>query len=235
MERLQKVMAHAGIASRRKSEEIIKKGRVKVNGKLVTEMGFKVDPKKDIIEVDGRVIEEEEKIYLKLYKPRGYVTTVDDPRGRKTVLDLISDIDQRIYPVGRLDLDTSGLLLLTNDGDFTYKITHPSYELDKEYIVVVNGQLDNRQLEKFKKGIRLEEKKTSNAQIRQLNQDNKNTTYKVIIHEGLNRQIRRMFDKIGYKVVSLKRVRIGNISLGSLNVGEHKKLSRKELQNLLSI
>lgn len=228
-------MAHAGIASRRKSEEIIKKGRVKVNGKLVTEMGFKVDPKKDIIEVDGRVIEEEEKIYLKLYKPRGYVTTVDDPRGRKTVLDLISDIDQRIYPVGRLDLDTSGLLLLTNDGDFTYKITHPSYELDKEYIVVVNGQLDNRQLEKFKKGIRLEEKKTSNAQIRQLNQDNKNTTYKVIIHEGLNRQIRRMFDKIGYKVVSLKRVRIGNISLGSLNVGEHKKLSRKELQNLLSI
>ncbi len=232
MERLQKVMAHAGVASRRKSEDIIAEGRVKVNGVVVTEMGTKVDPVHDTIEVDGEEIEKEKKIYIKLHKPKGYVTTVNDPQGRQTVLDLIHSIDKRIYPVGRLDLDSSGLLLLTNDGDLTYKITHPSHELDKEYTVVVNGELTKAELNRFKKGIQLEEGKTSPAKIEKVNQDSKNTTYKVIIHEGMNRQIRRMFDKLGYEVVSLIRVRIGNISLGSLQPGEYRKLSRKKLQDL---
>ena len=235
MERLQKVMAHAGVASRRKSEEIIAEGRVKVNGVVVTEMGTKVDPAQDTIEVDGEEIEKETKTYLKLHKPRGYVTTVNDPQGRQTVMDLIHGIDKRIYPVGRLDLDSSGLLLLTNDGDLTHKITHPSHELDKEYMVVVNGELSQEEINRFKNGIQLEEGKTSPAKIEMVNQDPKNTTYQVIIHEGMNRQIRRMFDRLGYEVVSLIRVRIGNISLGSLKPGEHRKLSSKELQDLLRL
>ena len=235
MERLQKVMAHAGVASRRKSEEIIAAGRVKVNGEVVTEMGTKVDPQKDTIEVDGEEIEKEQKVYLKLYKPTGYVTTVKDPQGRKTVLDLIDGVDKRIYPAGRLDLDSSGLLLLTNDGDLTHKITHPSHELDKEYEVVINGQLKRQEIKQFKKGIDLQEGRTAPAKINKVNEDNKNTTYKVIIHEGMNRQIRRMFDVLGYKVVSLIRVRIGNITLGSLNPGEHKALSREEVQDLLRL
>lgn len=235
MERLQKVMAHAGVASRRKSEEIIAEGRVKVNGVVVTEMGTKVDPQKDTIEVDGEEIEKEKKVYLKLYKPEDYVTTVNDPQGRKTVLDLVNGIEQRIYPVGRLDLDSSGLLLLTNDGDLTNKITHPSHEIDKEYMVVVNGHLRKDEIQKFKNGIELDEGKTSPAEIEEVNKDQKNTTYKVIIHEGMNRQIRRMFDNLGYDVVSLIRVRIGNISLGSLNPGKYRKLSSKELQDLLRL
>lgn len=235
MERLQKVMAHAGVASRRKSEEIIAEGRVKVNGVVVTKMGIKVDPVQDTIEVDGKEIKKETKTYLKLYKPRGYVTTVNDPQERQTVMDLIDGIDRRIYPVGRLDLDSSGLLFLTNDGDLTYKITHPSHELDKEYMVVVDGKLSQEELNRFKNGIKLADGKTSPAKIKKVNQDPKNTTYEVIIHEGRNRQIRRMFDQLGYGVVSLIRVRIGNISLGSLKPGEYRKLSSKELQDLLRL
>lgn len=235
MERLQKVMAHAGVASRRKSEEIIAAGRVKVNGEIVTAMGTKVDPQKDTIEVDGEEIEKEKKVYLKLYKPTGYVTTVKDPQGRKTVLDLIEGVDKRIYPAGRLDLDSSGLLLLTNDGDLTHKITHPSHELDKEYEVVINGQLNDQEIKHFKEGIDLQEGRTAPAEIKKVNEDSQNTTYKVIIHEGMNRQIRRMFDVLGYKVVSLIRVRIGSITLGSLKPGEHKALSREEVQDLLRL
>jgi len=235
MERLQKVMAHAGIASRRKSEEIIAAGRVKVNGEIVTEMGTKVDPHKDIIEVDGKKISKEKKVYYKLYKPTGYVTTVDDPQGRDTVLDLVDDTKQRIYPVGRLDMDSSGLLILTNDGDLTYKITHPSHELDKEYEVVVNGKLDSDNLNKFRQGLNLEEGKTSPARIYKINEDSKNTAYKVIIHEGMNRQVRRMFEVLGFNVVSLKRVRIGNITLGSLRPAEYKQISNENLKDLLRL
>ncbi|MGM0445572.1 MAG: pseudouridine synthase [Bacillota bacterium] len=235
MERLQKVMAHAGVASRRKSEEIIAAGRVKVNGKTVTEMGTKVDPQNDIIEVDGKEISKEKKVYYKLYKPTDFVTTVDDPQGRETVLDLIDDIKQRVYPVGRLDMDSSGLLILTNDGDLTYKITHPSHELKKEYEVVINGKLNSINLNKFRQGIKLQEGKTSPARIYKINEDSKNTTYKVTIHEGMNRQIRRMFNKLGYNVVSLKRVRIGNITLGSLRPAEYKPIGKEDLQDLLRL
>jgi pseudouridine synthase len=235
MERLQKVMAHAGIASRRKSEEIIAAGRVKVNGEIVTEMGTKVNPQKDTIEVDGKIISKEKKVYYKLYKPTGYVTTVDDPQGRDTVLDLVDDTKQRIYPVGRLDMDSSGLLILTNDGDLTYKITHPSNELDKEYEVVVNGKLDSNNLNNFRQGIKLEEGKTSPARIYKINEDRKNTTYKVIIHEGMNRQVRRMFEVLGFNVVSLKRVRIGNITLGRLRPAEYKQISNEHLKDLLRL
>ncbi|MFO7814302.1 MAG: pseudouridine synthase [Halanaerobiales bacterium] len=235
MERLQKLMAHAGIASRRKSEEIIAEGRVKVNGEVVTAMGTKVDPQKDKIEVDGEELEKEKKMYLKLYKPTGYITTVQDPQGRKTVMDLIDGVDKRIYPAGRLDLDSSGLLILTNDGDLTHKITHPSHQLDKEYEVVINGRLHKKDIKQFKEGIDLQEGRTASAQIKKINEDSKNTTYKVIIHEGMNRQLRRMFDVLGYKVVSLIRVRIGNITLGSLKPGNYKALSKEEVQDLLRL
>jgi len=235
MERLQKVMAHAGIASRRKCEKIIEEGRVKVNGVVITKMGAKVDPIEDIIEVDGQEIEKEEKIYLKLYKPTGYVTTVKDPHGRKTVMDLINGIEQRIYPVGRLDSDSSGLLLLTNDGKLTHRITHPSFELDKEYEVVVEGKPTEKKLNEFRTGIELKEGKTAPAQLEKINEDNKNFTYKVVIHQGMNRQIRRMFDKIGYRVLSLKRLKIDNIGLGSLRPGEYKTLCKQEVENLLRL
>ncbi|MCF8008752.1 MAG: rRNA pseudouridine synthase [Halanaerobiales bacterium] len=233
MERLQKVMAHAGVASRRKSEEIISEGRVKVNGKIIKEMGFKVDPKHDKILVDGEPIQEEKKIYIKLNKPTGYITTVNDPHKRKKVTDLINGIDKRIYPIGRLDMDSSGLLLMTNDGDLTHKVTHPSYQLDKEYIVVVNGSLTKQEKNNFKKGIYLKEGKTAESKLEKVNQDSKNSTYRVTIHQGINRQIRRMFKKLGYEVVSLKRIRIGNISLGNLQPGEYKLLSREKIQNML--
>ena len=205
MERLQKVIAKAGIASRRKAEELIVQGKVTVNGKTVTELGVKVGPK-DIIEVDGIKVEREEPVYFLLYKPRGVITTVSDYKKRKTVMDFFPNVDQRIYPVGRLDYDTSGILIMTNDGDFTNLLTHPKYKIEKTYIAKVKGIPSKEALRQLQKGVRLEDGMTQPAKVKFLSGDKKKNTaiIELTIHEGRNRQVRRMFEHIGHPVLKLK-------------------------------
>lgn len=232
MERLQKVMAHAGIASRRKSEDIIAEGRVQVNGKVVTEMGIKVDPQQDEIKVDGELINKENRVYLLLYKPVGYITTVDDPQGRQTVLDLIDDLSQRIYPVGRLDYDTSGLILLTNDGDLTYVLTHPSFEIDKTYLVEVENNVTKSEIKQLREGIKLEDGITAPAEIKILDRNERRTLFTLTIHEGRNRQVRRMCKSIGHPVISLKRTSYAFLTLADLTPGEYRYLSEAEIEKL---
>ncbi|GAW91013.1 pseudouridine synthase [Calderihabitans maritimus] len=236
MERLQKVLAKAGIASRRKSEELIKAGRVKVNGEVVTRLGTKVDPVADKIEVDGKPVPAgEPKIYIMLNKPRGYVTTVSDPQGRNTVMDLVKDVPQRIYPVGRLDYDTEGLLLLTNDGDLAYALTHPRHEVEKTYLALVQGHPGEKALERLRSGVLLEDGWTSPAKVRLLRREKGNTWLEIKIHEGRNRQVRRMCDAVGHRVLRLKRTAVADLYLGNLRVGRYRSLTTKEIRKLKEI
>ncbi len=235
MERLQKYMAHAGVASRRKSEEIIKQGKVKVNGKIVTEMGVKINPEIDLVEVDGELIYKEKKIYLILNKPEGYVTTVFDPRGRKTVMDLLPALKERVYPTGRLDYDSCGLLLMTNNGELTYKLTHPSFEIDKTYLVKIEGNAVKNELLKLEEGIELEDGMTAPAFIENVKYKSGYTTFRITLHEGRNREIRRMCKKIGYNVIKLMRISFANLKLGNLREGEFRYLSSEEKKGLEKI
>jgi len=228
--RLQKYMAQCGIASRRHSEELILAGRVKVNGKTVTQMGFQVS-EQDRVEVDGKVIKKEEKlVYIMLNKPAGYVSTVSDPEGRKTVLDLIEGVNERIYPVGRLDYDTTGLLILTNDGDFAFENTHPGHEIEKTYIAEVSGIPSDKALETLRKGIVLDGRKTAPAKVEVIDIKSKSAVLKIIIHEGRNRQVRRMCEAVGHPVIKLKRTAVGKLTLGDLKPGEWRYLSSKEVK-----
>jgi 23S rRNA pseudouridine2605 synthase len=236
-ERLQKVMAHAGIASRRRSEDIIQAGRVTVNGEVVTELGTKVNPERDLIAVDGTPIHvDSAHTYIMLYKPAGVISTVDDPRGRATVRELV-DVDARVYPAGRLDLDSEGLVLLTDDGELTYRLTHPSYEHQKEYHVLVAGHPTQSALERLRSGIRLEDgvhgsEPTAPAEVDVLRQEKDGTWLRVVLHEGRKRQIRRMADTVGHPVKRLIRVRLGTLRLGSLGPGVWRHLSRQEIDEL---
>ena len=232
MERLQKVMAHAGVASRRKSEEIIAEGRVSVNGEIVTEMGFKVDPEVDVIEVDGELISKEKRVYLLLNKPEGYITTVSDPEDRPTVMDLIPDLKQRVYPAGRLDFDSSGLLILTNDGELTYKLTHPKKEVDKTYWVRAKGKIEREDFNKFEEGMIIDGQKTSAAVIKNVDYQDDTTEFEIIIHEGRNRQIRRMCKIAGFSVIKLKRIGFAFLTIEGLDEGEYRYLSDEEVQKL---
>lgn len=234
--RLQKFMAQCGVASRRKSEEIIIDKRVKVNGVIVTELGFKIDPLHDIITIDGkRIKHREKKIYIIMNKPKGYVTTVSDEYNRKTVLDLVKGIKERVYPIGRLDYDTSGLLLLSNDGELANKLIHPKYEVVKTYIATVKGKPNEENLEKFKNGLEIDGYTTSKADIEILNSVNDKSVVKIQIHEGKNRQIRKMCEKIGHPVTSLKRIAIGDLELGTLKKGCWRFLNDNEIEYLKKI
>ncbi|MFW6279288.1 MAG: pseudouridine synthase [Bacillota bacterium] len=235
MERLQKYMAHAGVASRRKSEDIIAEGRVKVNGEVVTEMGFKIDPQQDTVTVDGEVISREEKVYILFNKPTGCVCTVDDPRGRKTVLDYIDGVSQRIYPVGRLDYDTSGLLIITNDGQLTNILTHPSYEIDKTYLVEIPGQLTAKEKKQLEEGVELEDGITAPAEAEIVYKNSDKTIFMLTIHEGRNRQVRRMCEKIGHRAINLKRIGLAFLSLEQLSPGEFRFLTTEEVKKLKQI
>ncbi|NLV76616.1 MAG: rRNA pseudouridine synthase [Tissierellia bacterium] len=231
--RLQKYMAKCGIASRRKSEEIILEGRVKVNDIVVKELGMTINPKKDIVKVDNEIIKlEENKIYIMLNKPKGYVTTVKDKHSEKIVLDLINGVKERIYPVGRLDVDTTGLLLLTNDGDLAYKLTHPSYEIPKKYIALVKGIPNNKKLYKFRKGLKIDGRMTAEAYIKILKRNRDTSLLEISIHEGRNRQVRKMCKYIGHPVIQLERVAIGKLELGNLGIGEWRYLTSKEIEYL---
>ncbi|MDO4661788.1 MAG: pseudouridine synthase [Tissierellia bacterium] len=229
--RINKFIAHSGFSSRRKADELIKEKRVKVNGKIVEDFSLDVNSS-DIVLVDDKRISDEEKVYYMLNKPVGYISSNYDPHNKKRVIDLINT-KKRIYPVGRLDKDSKGLIFLTNDGEITNLITHPANKIDKEYIVRVDRRLTEDEIFEFKNGIKLEEKTTEKCSITLLN--SKKFIYKVIIHEGLNRQIRRMFEYFNVKVKVLKRVKIGEISLDNLQEGKYRKLNSKELEYLRSL
>lgn len=232
--RLQKYLAKAGIASRRKSEELIKAGRVAVNGRAASEAGIKVQ-EKDVVELDGKKIcIEEKKVYIMLNKPIGYITTVRDQFARPTVIDLVSGISERIYPVGRLDYDTSGILILTNDGDFTNKLSHPRHETEKVYQVEIRGTMTKEEMQTFRKGVEIDGYRTAPAKIRLLRKNKETSVLQVVIHEGKNRQIRKMFNHFHHPVVNLKRISIGGLKLGSLEEGSWRHLTESELEDLNS-
>ncbi len=236
MERLQKVIAHAGIASRRKAEQLIEEGHVRVNGKVVKELGIKVSSS-DKVEVDGIPLEREEPIYFMLYKPRGVISSVNDDKGRKVVTDFFPMIEQRIYPVGRLDYDTSGLLILTNDGEFANTLMHPSNQIDKVYLAKVKGIPTKEALKALERGVRLEDGKTAPAKVKMQTVDKKKQTaiVEITIHEGRNRQVRRMFEAVGNPVLKLKRERYGFLNLQGLKVGDARELSPHEVKQLRAL
>lgn len=233
MERLQKIMARAGVASRRHCEEMITSGNVKVNGKVITELGTKVDPSRDRIQVGSETLFlSSRKYYILMYKPRGYVSTLSDERNRKNVTDLLKGITERVYPVGRLDYDSEGLLLLTNDGDLTYALTHPKHKVPKTYLARVAGVPETAKLEQMAAGLPLEDGPTSPAKVRLVSQREGNALLEIIIYEGRNRQVRRMCEYIGHPVLRLQRSKFGNLSIEGLKPGQYRHLTREELSSL---
>ena len=234
--RLNKFMASCGVASRRKCDEIILEGRVKINAKVVKKLGVQVDPMKDLVTIDdGAIRIKGDFEYYLLNKPTGYVTTVSDPQGRKTVMDLIPESRKRLYPIGRLDYNTSGLLLVTNDGDLTQKLTHPSFELGKTYVAKVAGEVLAKDVEKLRSGVDIGGFVTSKAEVNLLSSNQKESRVKITIHEGKNRQVRRMFKAIGKEVLELERVAIGKINLSGLKTGECRPLTEKEISYLQEV
>ena len=231
--RLQKFIAECGIASRRSAEKMIESGRVYVNGELVDYMGCVIDPDCDVVEIDGRVIKQEsKKYYIMLNKPKNYVTTVSDDLGRPTVMQRVSDINARIYPVGRLDFDTTGLLIMTNDGEFANILTHPRHVVNKAYIARIDKPLDEAQLQRLRSGIELDGNMTAPAKAENIKHPQKGYEVKITIHEGKNRQVRRMLDAVGANVMSLKRIAVGSLTLGNLPEGKWRRLSDAEINKL---
>jgi 23S rRNA pseudouridine2605 synthase len=231
-ERLHKRIAAAGLCSRREAEKWIQDGRVTVNGDLVTELGVKVGPD-DEVRVDGRPIQIAKHYYVIMNKPIGYVTTLDDPQGRPTVKNLLPDYGVQLKPVGRLDMDTEGLLLFTNDGDLAQKLTHPSFGIEKEYLAVVEGVPDDKSLERLRKGIYIEGGKTSPAKVEMVSaEEGKKATLRITIHEGRKRQVRLMCEAIGHPVRSLKRVRLGHLVLKHMPAGSCRALGKLDVEKL---
>lgn len=236
--RINKYIASCGVASRRKAEEIILEKRVKVNGKVVEELSFNIDEKNDRVEIDGKKIGiNENNIYIVLNKPEGYITTVKDQFDRPSVLDLVSDIKERIYPIGRLDYETSGLLILTNDGDLTYKLTHPKHEVAKTYIARVKGIPSSEKMKQFEEGLYIEDYKTAPAKIRIIdkNEEKNYSICEIKIHEGRNRQVRKMCKSIDHPVQRLKRAAMGKITLKGTEIGKYRHLTSEEIDYLKAI
>ncbi|MDP5884743.1 pseudouridine synthase [Streptococcus mutans] len=231
--RINKYIAHAGVASRRKAEELIKQGLVTLNGQMVTELATTVKSG-DRVEVEGQPIYNEENVYYLLNKPRGVISSVRDDKGRQTVVDLLPEVKERIYPVGRLDWDTSGLLILTNDGDFTDKMLHPRHEIDKVYVARVKGLASKDNLRPLTKGIIIDGKKTQPARYRIVKTDREKnrSVVELTIHEGRNHQVKKMFEAVGLMVDKLSRTRFGTLDLSGLNSGEARRLNKKEISQL---
>lgn len=230
--RINKYIAQAGVASRRKADALIAAGNVRVNGLVLKEPGYDV-VEGDVVEINGRRIQaEEKKVYILLNKPIGYVTTVSDDKERPTVMDLVKDVDARIFPVGRLDYNTSGMLIMTNDGDFAYKVTHPKHELTKTYRARVAGVLSTEKVWKLRNGVDIGGFVTSKARVDVIKGLPKSTIVEITIHEGKNRQVRKMFKAVGNNVQELERIAIGNIRLGRLAEGHYRKLTREEVEYL---
>jgi 23S rRNA pseudouridine2605 synthase len=232
-ERLQKILSGAGVASRRAAEEIIVAGRVAVNGTVVAELGAKADPEQDVITVDGKPLHcGTDRAYIVLYKPAGYMTTLKDPQGRPLVTDLLVGIRERVYPVGRLDYNTEGVLLLTNDGEWANALAHPRHEVDKEYHVRVRGVVTEQQIQQLAAGVTLEDGVTAPAQVHSIRESDNNTWLSITIHEGRFRQVRRMCEAVHLSVVRLKRVRYGFLGLEGLRTGKYRFLTAEEVEGL---
>lgn len=232
--RLQKYLAECAVASRRKSEELIKNGKVQVNGKIVTELGTKINPDTVIVEYNGKVIKPEtQKVYILLNKPIGYVTTTKDQFKRDSVTDLVK-IGKRLVPVGRLDMYTSGALILTNDGDFVYKVTHPKYEIEKTYIATVKGIIKDEDVEKLRRGVKIEDYTSKPAKVKILKTDTEKniSRIEITIHEGKNREVRKMCETIGYKVMALHRSKIAGIGVKDIPLGKWRYLTKTEVAKI---
>ncbi|MGT2924641.1 pseudouridine synthase [Streptococcus caviae] len=231
--RINKYIAHAGVASRRKAEELIKQGLVTLNGQVVTELATTVKSG-DKVEIDGQPIYNEEKVYYLLNKPRGVISSVSDDKGRKTVIDLLPQVKERIYPVGRLDWDTSGLLILTNDGDFTDKMIHPRNEIDKVYVARVKGIADKNNLRPLTRGVLIDGRTTQPARytILKTDREKNRSVVELVIHEGRNHQVKKMFEAVGLTVDKLSRTRFGTLDLSGLRPGESRRLNKKEISQL---
>lgn len=233
--RLNKYISHSGYTSRRKADDLIFQGKVKVNNKVEKNPGYRVDVDKDVVTVEGKELKQDNKlIYIMLNKPTDVITSVDDQFDRKTVVDLVK-IDERVYPVGRLDYDSSGLILLTNDGDLTYKLTHPKHEIFKKYFVKVNKFLSDKEIYTLKKGVVIDGYMTNNSKIEVISKNRGHTNMYVSIDEGRNRQIRKMFKTQGADVLTLKRISIGNLALGNLKEGNWRYLTKQEINYLKSL
>ena len=236
--RINKYIALCGVASRRKAEELILAGRVTVNDEVMTELSYKVDEENDIVKVDDKLIKEENKlVYILLNKPEGYITTVKDQFDRPSVLDLVSDIKERVYPIGRLDYETSGLLLLTNDVDLTYKLTHPKHEVDKTYVARVKGKLTKEEIERFKTGLKIEDYTTAPAKLKVIKYDEQrdSSLLEIKIHEGKNRQVRKMCKAINHPVLRLRRSAMGKIKIGDCEIGKYRYLTEDEIKYLKNL
>jgi len=233
MIRLQKYLADAGVASRRASEELITAGRVSVNGETA-QLGMSVEPGKDVVLLDGKPVAQKEALYtLVLYKPKGVVSTSEDPQGRNTVQEYVKDIPARLYNVGRLDINTEGLLLMTNDGEIAYRMTHPKYSVEKTYYAICDGKLTASEIASLVNGVQLEDGMTAPARVERVRPTKTgDTTFLITIHEGRNRQIRRMLEAVGHRTLRLKRERFGPIVLGNLAPGETRQLTQGELNSL---
>ena len=232
--RLQKYLAECGLASRRKAELLISEGSVSVDGKIITEMGYKLDPELQEVRYRGELVRRKKKhTYILLNKPRGYVTTMSDPQGRPIVTSLIKDLDVRVFPVGRLDIDTEGALILTDDGELAHKILHPSHESNKTYEVLVKGLVSRGKIKKLQRGIEIDGRSTWPAKISKAVKQGPASRLVITIHEGRKRQVRKMFEAVGHPVINLKRIAYGQLRLGSLSSGSYRYLSREELKKVL--
>ncbi len=234
MPRLSKLIADAGVASRRKAADLIRAGRVRVDGEVVTHPAAEIDPAAARVEVDGRAVKLQPKRYFLLNKPRGPISAAADERGRQTVLDLLPDMEARLYPAGRLDADTEGLLLITNDGDLTYRLTHPRFGVEKVYEAEVKGRPSRADLERLQRGIDLEEGPTGPARARLLREGRDGSRVEIGVHAGRKRMVRRMFEAVGHPVIALRRTRIGPLALGDLEPGRWRPLTEAELAALKS-
>lgn len=234
-ERLQKFLARNGVDSRRKCEQHILEGKVSVNGNVVNKLGEKINPEVDIVKFDGKIVQnnKDELVYILLNKPVGYVTTVKEQFNRKKVTDLIEKNDVRLVPVGRLDMYTSGALILTNDGDFVYKITHPKHEVEKTYKATINGVLTKLEIANLEQGVNIGGYITSKSKVKIIEENKNSSVVEIKIHEGKNRQVRKMFETVGKKVIHLHRTSIGNINVKNMKIGEWRFLTEKEVQKLL--
>ncbi len=230
MKRLQKYISECGVCSRRKAEELIAAGKVSVNGTVITEMGSKICDG-DIVMVEGKVINPQKKVYIMLNKPKGYITAVSDDRGRKTVVELVSDIDENLFPVGRLDYDTEGLLIMTSDGDFANKLIHPSKNKNKTYLATLNRKLNRDETDILLKGVRIEDYNAVASSVYPVSEELK--TYSITISTGKNRQVRKMFEAVNAKVLELKRISIGELLLGDLKTGKYRFLTEKEINYVI--
>lgn len=235
-ERLQKIISSAGIASRRKAEGLILEGSVTVNGQVVRELGTKADPERDAIKVLGRLIHlPQRKTYIVLNKPKGYITSMSDPQGRPVVTELLKGVKVRVYPVGRLDYDTEGLLILTDDGDLAHTLMHPAHEIQKTYLAKVKGVLEDKEKERLEKGVRLKEGVTAPAIVRKIKKTDENSWIEISVHEGRYHQVRRMLERVGHPVLKLFRSRYGPIELGDVPLGKYRYLTSQEIKRLKEV